>query len=171
MGFFIQRRGSLAVVAVAFILVFTVFQASIVLAETTGRMGWLMDSTAKAAGLLIDAVGIPATVLGNRILLATSTLQIDIDCTGIAIAALYSALVIAYPLAARTRLLALAVGIPVIAIVNLLRLLGVAVAVEHLSPTAFGFVHDYLFKVAMMLVVVGLWAAWLQIARGHAKTI
>ncbi len=76
---------------------------------------------------------------------------------------------IAYPLSVRTRLLALAVGLPVIAVANMLRLLGVAVASEHLNAATFAFAHDYLFKIAMVLVVVALWVSWLEAARGHAS--
>jgi exosortase/archaeosortase family protein len=163
------RRGSLAVVTAVFVLLFSVFAFAVLFAGASGYLGWLMTWTTRAAGFLIVSFGIPATILGNQIHLATRTLQIDIDCTAILIVALYASLVIAYPLSIRTRLLALLVGIPVIAVVNLLRLLGVAVAVEHLGPAAFAFVHDFLFKVGMVLVVVGLWAGWLQMARGHAR--
>jgi len=130
----------------------------------------LMNGTAQVAAVLVRGVGIPVTVVGNQMALASRILQIDVDCTALAIAAVYVALVVAYPLAVRTKMLALVVGIPVIAVTNLLRLVAVAVASEHLSPALFSFVHDYLFKVVMVLVVVGLWAAWLEIARSHAET-
>lgn len=167
---FAARRGSLVAVTLVFVLVFTVFESAIWAVESAGGLLALMDLTTRAAGLLIGWVGIHATLSGNQIFLATRVLEIDVDCTAISIAALYAALVIAYPLSIRTRLLALAVGVPVIAVVNLLRLVAVAVASEHLNPVAFSFAHDYLFKVAMVLVVVALWASWLQIARDNAKT-
>jgi exosortase/archaeosortase family protein len=165
------RRDSLATVATIFILVFLVFEAAIWAAALSGRLDWLMYANARAATALIRGVGIPATLSGNQIFLATRTLRIDLDCTALPIAALYSALVIAYPLPIRSRLLALGIGLPVIAIANLLRLLGVAVASEYMSPQVFVFAHEYLFKIAMVFVVVALWAVWLQMARGNAKTV
>lgn len=165
------RRDSLVTVAAIFMLVFLVFEAAIWAAAVTGRLDWLMYSTTQVASLLIGWVGIPAPLLGNQIFLASRTLRIDLDCTALPIAALYSALVIAYPLSIRSRLLALAVGLPVIAVANLLRLLGVAVASEYMTPDVFIFAHEYLFKIVMVLVVVALWAVWLQMARGNAKTV
>jgi len=163
-------RNSLTVVTLTFVLVFALFESLIWAAAMSGRLDWLMELTARAAAVLIHGVGIPATLLGNQILLTSRILQIDLDCTALPIAALYSALVIAYPLPIRMRLLALGVGLPVIAVANLLRLLGVAFASEYLSPDVFIFAHEYLFKIVMVFVVVALWAVWLQIARGHAQT-
>jgi exosortase/archaeosortase family protein len=163
------RRNSLITTSVVFLLVFTAFEIGIWVANARGGLDSLMELTARIAGQLTVFIGIPATVVGNSILLSSHTLRIDPDCTAIAIVALYSALVIAYPLAARTRALALVVGIPVILFANLLRLLAVAVASQYLGQAAFAFAHDYLFKVVMVFVVVALWAMWLQIARGHAK--
>jgi exosortase/archaeosortase family protein len=162
------RRNSLVVVAVFFVAVFGVLQGFIRIAEAAGFLDPLMPATAAAAAALVRLAGIPVSLVGRELFLSTRTLLIDLDCTALTIAALYTALVVAYPLSVRTRLLALAIGLPTILLANLIRLLGVAVASEHLSPWMFAFAHDYLFKVAMMLVVVGLWATWLQIARGHA---
>jgi exosortase/archaeosortase family protein len=166
----VLRRNSLVTTSVVFLLVFTVLEGAIWVVTATGGLDSLMKLTARVAGQLTVFIGIPATVVGKDILLSRHTLRIDPDCTAIAIVALYSALVIAYPLSARTRALALLVGIPVILVANILRLIAVAVASEYLGQAAFAFAHDYLFKVVMILVVVALWATWLQIARGNAKT-
>jgi exosortase/archaeosortase family protein len=77
--------------------------------------------------------------------------------------ALYVALVVAHPMSSRMRLIGLAVGLPAIALGNLLRLLGVAFASEHLSQPAFAFAHDFVFKVVMVLFIVALWG-WLLLA-------
>lgn len=162
------RRKSLAAILAVFVISFALLQALAYLAASNGYLDGLMGTTARAAQLLIASAGIPVTLAGNQLVLTNHILQIDPDCTGINIAALYAALVTAYPLSALTRMLALVVGLPVIAVANLLRLLAVGLASEYLSAAAFTFVHDYLFQVAMMLVVVGLWAMWLQMARAHA---
>jgi exosortase/archaeosortase family protein len=169
-GRFAVRRGSLTAVALVFVVVFAVLESIIWAMVANQSIVPLMLWTTQAAAFLIRLVGIPATVSVNQIFIASRTLEIDLDCTAISIVALYSALVIAYPLPIRSRLLALAVGIPVILVANLLRLVAVAVASEHLSQSAFYFAHDYLFKVAMVLVVVALWASWLQLGRDNAKT-
>ncbi len=161
-------KGSLLRVAIVFALVFVALEAAIWGALLAGYMLPVMETTTRAATALISAAGIPVTRTGIQMFLSTRILEIDLDCTAIQLIALYAALVVAYPVSTRTKLLGLAIGVPAILLANLLRLLGVAVASEYASPAAFAFVHDFLFKVVMILVIMGLWAWWLQEARRHA---
>ena len=50
-------------------------------------------------------------------------------------------------------------------IANLVRLVVIAAISDHSSPRVFFVVHDYLFEVAMILVVLVLWVTWLEFAR------
>ena len=112
--------------------------------------------------------GVWAVAIGPMIFLSSRTLSIDLACTAIHIAALYSALVLAYPVSVRTRLLGVAVGVPIILAANVARLVAGA-HLAHAMPGAFDFVHDYLFQVGMILLTVGLWLGWLAYARHHAR--
>lgn len=163
------RRNSLAAVAALFLVVFAVFEALIWGVFATGRLYPLMASTASITSVLVAWAHIPVTLSGIQLVLPSRILEIDVDCTAIQLAALYAALVIAYPVAPKTKLIGLMVGLPLIFVANLLRLLGVALASEHLSQNLFSFTHDFLFKVVMMFVVIGLWGWWLQTARNHAR--
>jgi len=162
------HRGSLTTIAVIFVLVFALSQWLVVVLEGAGRFDWLMNGTAALLATFVEWLGIPVTCTGKLLYITNHTLAIDLDCTGLTIAALYASLIIAYPLSVRTRLIALAVGLPLIAVANMFRLVAVALASEYLDPGVFDFVHDYLFNVFMILVVVALWASSLQIARNHA---
>ena len=161
-------RSSIPVIAAIFLLTFAAAQVTLALLFENGYLDGLIDVTTIVAGRLIALAGIPATVSGNEITMSNHVLKIVPDCTGVSLAALYASLIVAYPLSARTRLSAIAIGLPVIAVANMLRLLAVAVASEYLSSDVFQFAHDYLFMGVMILVVVGLWIAWLQVARNHA---
>lgn len=152
-----------------FVVVFGLSQWLFFALELHGHLDWLMGGNAAVLNSIMNALGIPATLEGTLVHLQNHTLQISIDCTGITIASLYAAVIIAYPLSLRTRGLALVVGLPVIAIANIVRLIGVALTSQYLSAEVFQFAHDYFFKVFMLLVVIGLWIAWLQFARVHAK--
>jgi exosortase/archaeosortase family protein len=162
------HRGSLPAIAVIFVVVFGLSQWLTLVLENAGRLQWLMVGTATLLTTIIEWLGIPVTQNGILLYLTNHTLAIDLDCTGLTIAALYVSLIVAYPLSARTRTLAIAVGLPVIVLANLLRLVGVALASQYLNADMFFFAHDYLFKVVMVFVVIGLWAVWLQMARAHA---
>ena len=152
-----------------FVLGFALLQVAILVLSVQGRLDWLMNANAVVTAAIVGLLDIPVTLQGTQLVMTNHILQIDLECTGITIAALYAALIVAYPLSIRTRLLALAVGLPVLAIVNVVRLVGVALASEYLSPDLFFFAHDYLFRVVMILAVVALWVAWLQVARTHAS--
>ncbi|MEI7814218.1 MAG: archaeosortase/exosortase family protein [Coriobacteriia bacterium] len=162
-------RSSLPVVAALFFVIFAVLEGVIFYFALQGGLGWLMELNARITASLSSVIGIPVTLNGIQITTSRNILEIDPDCTAIQLMALYSALILAYPIPWKTRGIGLAVGIPAIAVVNIARLLGVVVASVTLSPQAFLFVHDYLFKVAMMLVVFGLWGWWLLYARRNVS--
>jgi archaeosortase B (VPXXXP-CTERM-specific) len=132
---------------------------------------WLdpfIDLTAVLSAYLMNLFGMNAVLSGQQILLKSRTLNITLECTSIFIAALYSALVAAYPAAGVRKLKALAVGIPVIISVNLLRLLTIAVVSERL-PFYFDYMHDYIWQVAFILLTGALWLALL--ARGETNQV
>lgn len=155
-------------IALRFFVLFAVLQAAIWWLAARGYLERLLDVTTVVAGGCVAATGLAPQVSGNRIALTTRILQIDLDCTGISLAAVFAALVLAYPLRWQTKVIGLVAGLPLLAAANLARLTAVAHLSERLGEEAFGFVHDYLFMVAMVAVVVGLWAAYLALARRYA---
>lgn len=156
---------TLAIVAIKFVVYYAIGQTVAWLLAFSGRMNPLLAWMASGLTVCANATGVVATQVGNQVMLAERTLRIDPDCTGISLMLVYAALVLAYPLGWKRRLLALALGLPVLIAVNSLRLLAVAQLSGRLDPEAFMFAHDYLFKVGMVAVVVGLWAVFLLSAR------
>ncbi len=149
---------------VAYLLVFTAVLTPI---DTSGGLDGVMRATASVSTWLITLTGIQATQSGTLIYLSNRILAIDTACTAVYLVAMFSALILAYPVKWSSRLLGVLAGIVVILGINLIRI----VAVAHVSIRAsgsFSFIHDYLFQVGMMLVVVMLWAIWLKLARRYA---
>lgn len=155
-------------VAFAFFTIYAVLQAASWGLAYRGYLDPMIEMTAEVTGALSNVTGVPATVIGNQVFLASRVLRIDLDCTGLSILLVYSALVLAYPLSVRTRLLSLAVGVPTLIVANVIRLLAVAQLSGPLEDRAFFFAHDYLFKVYMVAVVIALWAFYLSRARRNA---
>jgi len=155
-------------VAIAFVVLYAIFQSLVWMLIYRNAIGPLLTTTAYVAGALFNVTGVPAKVIGNEILLATRTLRIDPDCTGLSLMALYAALVLAYPFTMRRRVIGLAAGLPALLVANMVRLDFVAQASQRLDERAFLFVHDYLFQIVMVGVVIGLWAVYLVSARRHA---
>lgn len=151
-----------------FVGYFVLFAAAMSLIGFGGGWTRLRLLTAQASTALITLTGETATLSGTLIRLPNRTLAIDFACTGLMIAAMYCALVLAYPIKPHYRLLGVAIGVPTLLVANLIRIVTVA-HVSVSAPGAFAFVHDYLFQVGMVLVAAVLWAAWLSLGRRYAR--
>jgi len=154
-------------VGLKFFVYLMVFTAVLTPIDTSGGLQAVMLATARASTALITLTGLQATQTGALIHLSNRILAIDTACTAVYLVAMFSARILAYPLKWTSRLLGVLAGAIVILGVNLVRI----VAVAHVSIGAsarFDFIHDYLFQVGMMLVVVMLWATWLKLARRYA---
>ena len=122
--------------------------------------------TAVAATGLMQGTGLPAARSDVLITVPGRVLQIGPDCTGLTIAAILVALVLAYPVKPSSKLIGIFAGVAVVLVANLVRL----VAVAYISPVPdryFLFAHDFLFQVGMVAVTVGVWVAWLSFARAR----
>ncbi len=150
---------------VAVFLVLLAILLPLPMLDASGR-GWgvLMRATAAAAAACANALGLDARVVGNVIHLSSRSLSIDPQCTAVTLLTVYVALVLAYPMRWKTRLLAIAVGLPVLVAVNIARLVGVAWVSERVAGKVFYMVHDYLFGFGMVFAVLLMWAAWLSYA-------
>lgn len=140
----------------------------VMLANMRGIFDPILAGTAVVSTRIITWLGIPAMRSGTLIHLQSRTLSIDLACTAVFIIALYVALVFAYPVSVRDRLIGAAVGVPIIIVFNFARIVAAAVVSENIS-SAFTFFHDYLFQVGMVLVTVVVWAAWLSFVRRDAR--
>jgi len=131
---------------------------------TAGWSGWepVAGTTAAVAGGCARAVGFDATATGNIISLPSRALRIDLQCTAVTLMAVYIALVLAYPVSWKMRMLAIAVGVPVLLAFNILRLVGVVWASELFEGDLFNIVHDYIYNFGMVFVVLMMWAVWLS---------
>jgi exosortase/archaeosortase family protein len=160
-------RATLGVVG-RFAVYFGGLVAAIMLSSVAGWLNSTLVGTAIVSTKLVTWAGIAAERSGALIHLHSRTLSIDLPCTAVFIVALYVALVVAYPVSVRDRLLGIALGVPIILVFNFGRIVAAA-AVSESNPAAFTFFHDYLFQVGMVLVTVAAWAAWLSIVRRDAR--
>jgi len=158
----------LLIVGLTFAAAYTVLMFAVGVVSSRGGWSGLSRITASISNWLITAIGLDATSSGIYIHLSNRTLSIDTACTAVFIMAVYAALVIAYPVRMRMRLVGLLVGLPVIFAFNIARIAGVAV-VSVYATDYFTFVHDYVFEVFMVLVALVTWAVWLSFVQKHAR--
>ena len=156
-------------VAVTFFIIYALLQVVLWALVYRGYFNPVQEWTAWLTGACAVATGVPAQVAGNEVALQSRILRIDADCTGVTLMMIYAALVLAYPLGWKNKLIGLAFGLAAIFVTNLIRLVVVAQLSAPLEERAFMFVHDYLFKIVMMAVVIAAWALYLAYARRHAS--
>ena len=161
-------RNSMRRVAITFVLILGVLLSISLLSGGWSGWGPITAVVAAAAGACARMVGVHAVVNGNLILLPSRSLSVDPQCTAVDLLAVYAALILAYPLGWRLRLVALAAGAVILQAVNVARLVGVAWVAGVLSGNSFLMVHDYLFEFGMVFVVMIMWAVWLSVARRTA---
>jgi exosortase/archaeosortase family protein len=161
-------RNSMRRVAVGFVLILAVLLPLSLFSAGWSGWGPITGAIATTAGASARMVGIPATVDGNVIHTPTRDLQVDPQCTAVDLLCVFAALVLAYPLKWRLRLIALVLGAIVLQVANIVRLVGVAWVSEFLAGRSFDMVHDYLFEFGMVFVVMMMWAVWLSLARRSA---
>ncbi len=156
-------------VALTFLAVFVFLDTIVVLlgnALFLEPLGvWMTSATAAALRLL----GIETIVEGKRFSVGEVVLSMDGACLALNLKAMYVALVVAYPVEVRKKLVGVAFGLPVIFVANYIRLILTGVAADSLSRSAFTFAHDYMFMIFMVFVVLLVWVAWLEWVRRHAR--
>ena len=151
-----------------FAVYFSVFAAIILGLDRVGGWRWMLLGLTWLSTTAAHVTGAAAAQSGTQILLANRTLSIDLPCSAIFIVAVFSALVLSYPVSNADRIRGLAIGIPVILVFNVVRIVA-ATQVSLSMPNAFDFFHDYLFQSGMVLVTAVVWASWLSLARHHAR--
>jgi exosortase/archaeosortase family protein len=88
--------------------------------DRVGGWHWLLFALTWLSATIARAVGVSAVQSGTLIVLENRTLSIDLPCSALFIMALFAALVLAYPVSPAQRLRGLALGLPVIAVFNVI---------------------------------------------------
>ena len=94
----------------------------------------------------------------------TFSVEIIEECTGVYEMMILGAAILAYPYSWGRKLQGLAMGIPIIYALNLVRI-AVLLAVGRYQPKYFDFVHIYFWQVTMVLMVTAVFLLWLWMVR------
>ena len=87
-------------------------------------------------------------------------LRVIAECTGLFTTIIYISIIGAYPARIREKLLGLAIGIPAIHLLNLIRMVIVALVLFH-KRELFDFVHGYLWQVSFVIFMLLLVIFWM----------
>ncbi len=129
-----------------------------------GLTEWTAEATFQVLGWLGIDVAREATVLYQP---GGFAYEIYYRCTGFLPAALLATAILVSPGDWRRKLIGLAVGVPLIGLLNLARLVHLF-AIGVTRPELFDLAHGVLWEGAMMVAVVGLWQAWERLGNSSA---
>jgi exosortase H (IPTLxxWG-CTERM-specific) len=161
-SFLTANRAALRFIAL-FALIFGVcyFVFGIMPGVRTGLIGPYTEVLSKAVAATISLLGENATSIGTLVQSERFSLNIAMGCDGVEASCLFFAGVMAFPATWRARLIGVAVGIPLIQLINVGRLVGLYYAGVWL-PSVVEEVHVYVAQTIIILLSTALLVFWLE---------
>jgi len=132
-------------------------------AGVTTRM--LTRNVAAVVAAVMNLAGADVTHSDEIIVYRSNSFEVLADCTGIEVMGLFAAAVLAFPSLWRRRAAALAVGIPALMVLNLMRMISL-IYIGARSATALHYGHLYVWPVVLLTVALGMWLQWARSASG-----
>ncbi|MBE0516393.1 MAG: exosortase H [Methanophagales archaeon] len=129
-------------------------------------MARLRNITALILGAIFSLTGADVVVKGAMVSLNDFPLEIIDECTAVFSSIVYCSCVLAYPTTLKKKGLGIALGIPSLYAINILRLTILAL-VGISSPSMFEFVHVYLWQASFIIFVVVIFLIWLKLVVGE----
>ncbi|MHB0975778.1 MAG: exosortase/archaeosortase family protein [Candidatus Aquicultorales bacterium] len=128
----------------------------------------LIESTTAVSVALMRLARLPVEVDGAVISVPNQTLIVTLECTAVYLMMIYSGLVVAYPASIKGKIVGLAAGLPAIFLVNIARLVMVSF-VAYASPYIFRQVHDFIWQVLFVILVMIIWVVWMEVIVDRAE--
>ena len=115
----------------------------------------------KAVAAVINLLGAGATASGALVHSPRYSMEIAMGCDGVEASCLYLAGVVAFPASWRARWIGLAIGVPLIQAINLIRLVGLYYVGMYL-PSVAEQIHDYVAQTIVILLATAILIFWLE---------
>lgn len=115
--------------------------------------------TAGAAAAILGLFGAKSSVAGTIVTCGAFKADIIPECTSIFMVGLFCSFVLAAPASIREKALGLCGGIPLLTLVNLVRI-ALVVAAGARFPALFEYIHVYLGQIAMIFAVFAVCLVW-----------
>jgi exosortase H (IPTLxxWG-CTERM-specific) len=116
---------------------------------------------AKAVAAVINLFGAAAVANGALVYSPRYSMDIAMGCDGVEASCLYLAGVAAFPTSWRAKLIGLAFGVPLIQVINLVRLIGLYYVGAYL-PSVADQIHDYVAQTIVIVLSTGILIFWLE---------
>ncbi|MFO7966287.1 MAG: exosortase H [Archaeoglobaceae archaeon] len=146
------------------ILLFSIYY----LLKDTFLVSGLRNSTALISGTILSFLGFEVAVKGAVVSLDGFSMKIIDECTAIFSSIIYVSCVSAYPTTIKNKGLGVIAGVPLLYVIDMLRLL-VLGAVGVNSPSLFEFFHVYFWQGTFIVFVIIVFLAWLRLIKDENK--
>jgi exosortase H (IPTLxxWG-CTERM-specific) len=152
---------------VRFAVVFAIIVAVVFginnLVEPTRFMKRYIEIVAASVALVLRISPFETELTGTLIKFHSFVMRVVPECGGAEAMAIFCAAVIAFPATVKEKLLAVGVGIPVLYVVNVLRLACLAFIGAFIkSRDVFHFTHIYVWQTVFIIFVVIMWLFWIE---------
>jgi len=125
------------------------------------RFAFLENMTASLLGFLLHILGVSNVASGNNVIMEGLSLKIIDECTAMFGSIVYVSCVLAYPTDVKKKLTGIALGIPSLYAINMVRLVVLAF-VGLWYPEIFDYVHTYLWQTIFIVFVIAIWLVWVD---------
>lgn len=126
----------------------------------------LQAFTAYITATTISTSGIPVKLDGAHLFLLGEHWEVILECTALSAFIVFASFVLAYPSHMKSKSFGLLIGIPALFAANIIRLFVLAWATRW-SPEYAPVVHDYVWQIAFLLLLVLMWLAWIELVVKH----
>lgn len=124
---------------------------------------WVYEPVTRAyaalGAALLQMLGANARASGDLVVSPAFGIHVSAGCDALEPMALFVAGMLAYPLPWRRRLAGIGLGLPILALLNVIRVTSLYAAGVH-WPAAFEVLHKDLWQLLFLLCTVGLWVGW-----------
>jgi exosortase/archaeosortase family protein len=121
----------------------------------------VLAASARATAASLDRLGVPAASAGARVVTTDTTMTISRGCDGVQALAVFVCAVAAFRATVGSKLIALASGVLLLTLLNLVRLVTLFVALRH-APALFDVLHITVWPFAVIAACAGLWLVWVR---------
>ena len=136
-----------------------------------GFVQWASEETSRLVYWMLVPFTSEISQSGRMITFHGFSVSIIEECIGVYEMLIFCTGVLAFPASARSRVLGLLLGLPLLYAINVFRIL-MLVVVGHYAPLQFDFMHLYFWQATLILMITGVWLLWLYaIVRNDPKSL
>jgi len=119
--------------------------------------------TAQVVGTCYSLTGSKASVAGSLITAPGVSISVIEECTGAYEMIIFAGAVLAFPARRLKKLWGILFGLPLLFIINIIRMWLLAFVQAHGSHQLFEFMHVYFWQATLILMILGVFILWIKL--------